>query len=174
MNYLTVTNHLGDLPGLMAMWVAELKWAGRGWWAGGGCRQNGGMNAEGGATMGGDCCEELPMYAVNKTKIVMNFMVQCINLKLRKEFASKLKLNEWNNLHEIIVAYCWTWVFLLSSHLSTHCRGWGVGMLEIDKTIHNTLNHPDISAEGIWNITQNCSQKCEVTKIWQKYCIICV
>lgn len=52
------------------------------------------MNAEGGATMGGDCCEELPMYAVNKTKIVMNFMVQCINLKLRKEFASKLKLNE--------------------------------------------------------------------------------
>lgn len=65
MSYLTETNHLGDLPGLMAMWVAELKWAGRGWWAGGGCRQNGGMNAEGGATMGGDCCEELPMYAVN-------------------------------------------------------------------------------------------------------------
>lgn len=26
------------------------------------------MNAEGGATMGGDCCEELPMYAVNKKK----------------------------------------------------------------------------------------------------------
>lgn len=32
-------------------------------------------------------------------------------------------------------------------------------MLEIDKTIHNTLNHPDISAEGISNMTQNCSQK---------------
>lgn len=75
MNYPTATNYLGDLPGLMAMWVAELKWAGRGWWAGGGCRQNGGMNAEGGATMGGDCCEELPMYAVNKnTEIFMNFM----------------------------------------------------------------------------------------------------
>lgn len=34
------------------------------------------------------------MLLIKKNKIVMNFMVQCINLKLRKEFASKLKLNE--------------------------------------------------------------------------------
>lgn len=35
------------------------------------------------------------MLLIKKTKnIIMNFMVKCINLKLQKEFASKLKLRK--------------------------------------------------------------------------------
>lgn len=34
------------------------------------------------------------MLLIKKPKIGMNFMVKCINLKLQKEFVSKLKLRK--------------------------------------------------------------------------------
>lgn len=131
----------------MAMCVAELKWAGRGWWAGGGggwnvIWQNGGMKAEGGATIGGDCCEVWPKYAAKEKKTVLHFP-EC-----EEEYQYRGKISEFKSFSNWNLTYNWIWVSPLSNHLNIHCQDWGVRMLKIDtitvyssEFIINTVYH---------------------------------
>lgn len=54
------------------------------------------MNAEGGATMGGDCCEELPMYAVNKKNQKYNheFHGKVYQFETSKRICIKVKIKK--------------------------------------------------------------------------------